>query len=91
MASNPLFDLAKNFIVEGLSAKLETYENLKKKSLQINIEPRVYYEVEGLQKKPLDYGAGDVKESKGLGGLLNMFDQAAAQKAQQPLKQRAQG
>eukprot|EP00347_Sterkiella_histriomuscorum_P004984 403358342 len=46
MTMNPTFDLAKNFIVEGLSVRLDTYESTNKKDLQINREPRVYYEVD---------------------------------------------
>jgi hypothetical protein len=42
---NPTFDLAKNFIVEGLSVRLDSYENAGKKELHINIEPRVNYEL----------------------------------------------
>lgn len=42
---NKAFDLAKNFIVEGLSVRLDSYETTLKKDLTINIEPRVYYEV----------------------------------------------
>lgn len=45
MTKNPVFDLAKNFIVEGLSVRLDSYENAMKKDLQINIEPRVNYEL----------------------------------------------
>lgn len=47
---NPVFDLAKNFIVEGLSVRLDSYETTSKKDLTINIEPRVYYEVDGNNK-----------------------------------------
>ena len=42
---NPIFELAKNFIVEGLSVRLDSYENAIKKELNINIEPRVNYEL----------------------------------------------
>lgn len=45
MTINPLFDLAKNFIVEGLSVRLDPYETATRKDLHINIEPRVLYEV----------------------------------------------
>ena len=44
LSMNPMFELAKNFIVEGLSVRLDTYENAQKKDLNINIEPRVNYE-----------------------------------------------
>jgi hypothetical protein len=42
---NPVFDLAKNFIVEGLSVRLDSYENAGKKELHINTDPRVNYEM----------------------------------------------
>ena len=45
LAINPVFDAAKNYIVEGLSVRLDSYENASKKDLQINIEPRVNYEL----------------------------------------------
>jgi len=45
MNLNPVFDLAKNFIVEGLSVRLDSYENALKKDLNINLEPRVNYEL----------------------------------------------
>ena len=46
MTMNPVFELAKNFIVEGLSVRLDPYETATRKELQINIEPRVLYEPE---------------------------------------------
>lgn len=91
MASNPLFELAKNFIVEGLSAKLESYDNLKSKGLQINIEPRVYYDVDCEKpNKEKDDDKKDKKDKadkkdkkedpsdKGVGGLLKMFKETEA-------------
>jgi len=50
MTMNPVFDLAKNYIVEGLSVRLDSYENAMKKDLSINIEPRVYYEIDNNNK-----------------------------------------
>ena len=44
MTMNPVFELAKNFIVEGLSVRLDPFETATRKELQINIEPRVLYE-----------------------------------------------
>jgi hypothetical protein len=38
---NPVFELAKNFIVEGLAFKLDPKS---KKEYTINVEPRVYYD-----------------------------------------------
>ena len=49
MSMNPMFELAKNFIVEGLSVRLDSYENASKKELNINIEPRVNYELNASQ------------------------------------------
>ena len=45
MSQNPLFELAKDFIVEGLSVRLEKLDNAQLKGLNINTEPRVNYEV----------------------------------------------
>ena len=44
LTQNPIFELAKDFIVEGLSAKLNTFENAIKSQLKINIEPRTNYD-----------------------------------------------
>jgi hypothetical protein len=33
MTNNPLFELAKNFIVEGLTVKLDSYEKASQKQL----------------------------------------------------------
>ena len=47
MTMNPMFELAKNFIVEGLTCKLDQKDkNSLGKELQINITPRVYFENE---------------------------------------------
>jgi len=42
--TNKTFDLAKDFILEGLSARLNSFENAIKSELKINTEPRVNYE-----------------------------------------------
>lgn len=48
MTMDPMFELAKNFIVEGLTYKIDAKEtNSLGKDLQINIQPRVYFESEG--------------------------------------------
>jgi len=47
MTLNPIFELAKTYIVEGLSVRLDSYETALKKEMQINIEPRVYFEPDG--------------------------------------------
>ena len=45
MTMNPMFELAKNFIVEGLTYKIDSQgTNQIGKDLSINIEPRVYFE-----------------------------------------------
>ena len=41
---NKTFELAKDFILEGLSARLNSFENAIKSDLTINTEPRVNYE-----------------------------------------------
>lgn len=51
--SNKTFELAKDFILEGLSARLNSFENAIKKDLIINTEPRVNYEPsKGLKVNP---------------------------------------
>jgi len=42
--TNKTFELAKDFILEGLSARLNSFENAIKSDLKINTEPRVNYE-----------------------------------------------
>ena len=44
LTANPVFSEAKDFVVEGLSVKLNTFENAIKTDLQINTEPRSNYE-----------------------------------------------
>lgn len=45
MTMNPVFELSKNFIVEGLTCKLaQNDKNALGKPLQINVNPRVYFE-----------------------------------------------
>ena len=44
LTTNPYFAEAKDFIVEGLSMKLNPYENAIKSELQINSEPRSNFE-----------------------------------------------
>ena len=46
LSTHPTFDLAKNYIVEGLSIRLDSYENALKKDVSINLEPRVNYELD---------------------------------------------
>jgi len=41
---NPTFDLAKAFIIEGLSVRLNPYENAIKGNNTINLEPRANYD-----------------------------------------------
>lgn len=40
---NPVFALAKDYIVEGLSVRLNSFENAIKSELKINTEPRVNF------------------------------------------------
>jgi len=43
LTMNKTFELAKDFIVEGLSVRLNSFENGIKNELKINTEPRVNY------------------------------------------------
>ena len=45
LTMDPMFDLAKDYIMEGLSAKLNTFENAIKSQLKINLEPRTHYDL----------------------------------------------
>jgi len=88
LAANPVFELAKNFIVEGLAAKLEhDFESLQKKGLQININPRVYYEINSTHPAKKEEHSKGTEELKG--GLQSMFDQALYNKSHEPLQKRA--
>jgi hypothetical protein len=40
----PRFDLAKAFVAQGLSVRLNPYENAIKSDLEINTQPRTYYD-----------------------------------------------
>jgi hypothetical protein len=44
LTANKTFDLAKDYIMEGLSVKLNSFENAIKGDLAINTEPRINYE-----------------------------------------------
>jgi hypothetical protein len=44
LTQNPALELAKDFIMEGLSFRLNNFENAIKKDLNINTEPRVNYQ-----------------------------------------------
>ncbi len=72
MTANPIFELAKNFIVEGLAFKLDP--KTLKKDPQINVEPRVYYETPSKKKD---------EEKKEDNKLSNLFNQALNQKAKE--------
>ena len=43
LTANTTFELAKQFIIEGLSERLNPFENGIKDSIAINIEPRANY------------------------------------------------
>lgn len=49
LTQNKVFELAKDFIVEGLSARLNPYENAIKSELSINTQPRVNFENKEIQ------------------------------------------
>jgi hypothetical protein len=44
LTMNPTFELAKQYIIEGLSVRLNPFENGIKDSIAINIEPRANYD-----------------------------------------------
>ena len=44
LTMNPTFELAKQCVIEGLSVRLNPYENGIKDNLTINIEPRANYD-----------------------------------------------
>jgi len=44
LTMNPTFELAKQCVIEGLSVRLNPYENGIKEGLTINIEPRANYD-----------------------------------------------
>jgi hypothetical protein len=81
MTMNPMFELAKNFIVEGLTYKLDAQNNGQiGKELTINVHPRVYYEGgERPSEHQPEGGETDVKNP-----MSKLFDQALAQRAGQP-------
>ena len=53
LSMNDNFVEAKDFIMEGLSYRLNPHENQNVKKLQINIEPRINYGPE-MEKKLID-------------------------------------
>ena len=53
LTANPAFALAKDFIVEGLSAKLSSFENAKNSGLQINLNKRDHLKVEDFEDELL--------------------------------------
>lgn len=71
-----MFELAKNFIVEGLTHKLGAKDNAPiNQKLEININPRVYYDERMIVGGPQQPGAaGEVKLNPKLQGI---FDQAS--------------
>lgn len=48
LTMNKKFDLAKDFMLEGLSVRLNTFENGIKNDLKINVEPRINYQDKGI-------------------------------------------
>lgn len=71
MTMNSMFELAKNFIVEGLTYKIDSKEkNSLGKDLSINITPRVFFE-----GGPVTREEGDPSNP-----LSKMFNLALAQR-----------
>lgn len=78
---NPMFELAKNFIVEGLTYKIDSREkNSLGKELSINIQPRVYFEHEGA----VNPFAQPEEAAQIRNPLSGLFDSALAQRSGQP-------
>lgn len=44
LTTNPTFELAKQFIIEGLSVRLNPFENGIKDQIAINVEPRANHD-----------------------------------------------
>jgi hypothetical protein len=51
LTTNKVFEEAKDYIVEGLSVRLNPFENAIKSELKINTQPRINFE-------PTNYAAG---------------------------------
>lgn len=81
LTTNKNFKDATELIVEGLSVRLDSYENAMKKDLVINIEPRVNFEIH--DEKP----SKPASSGQGLGGLLAGMKSAAATENKSALQQ----
>lgn len=69
LAADPVFELAKDFIVEGLTYKLDQREkNVLGEKLKINIQPRVYYG--GIDPKSMEDPSGNPNLNKLFTGAL---------------------
>ena len=83
LAADPVFELAKDFIVEGLTYKLDQKDkNQLGEKLKINIHPRVYYGNGG--DGPTKEG-GPSDPSGGNPMLNKLFANAVAQRQSQPV------
>jgi DNA-directed RNA polymerase len=84
LTADPLFELAKNFIVEGLTHKLGAKDGAPiNQKLEININPRVYYDERMIVGAPQQPGAaGEVKVNP---KLQSVFDQAIQQRKSMPV------
>ena len=91
LTTNKTFELAKEFIIEGLSVRLNPYENGIKETVQISVEPRANYKPPAPKDKkaggqiPLQNTAGGpAANAAGVQGLFNQkgnSNAAAAGKA----------
>ncbi len=68
LTADPVFEQAKDFIVEGLSAKLNTFENAIKKELSINLEPRTNFDPSKVQDPSDPLAQANQSRQQQLGG-----------------------
>lgn len=71
--SSKIFELAKDFIVEGLSVKLNKHENAKQEDHKINVAMRAH-----LKKKAEKEKAKKDEVSAAVGGFVKGVNQATA-------------
>ena len=78
-----MFELAKNFIVEGLTHKLGTKDKTPLgQKLDININPRVYYD----ERMIIGGAASSQPEARPINkNIQNLFDQAVEQRQKMPV------
>ena len=74
LTSNKTFELAKEYIIQGLSVRLNPYENGIKDTIQINVEPRANHIAHVLKKDDAKGGQTGGNAAGGHpGGLAGLF------------------